>query len=264
MINDEIYIKSVELYNNGLSLTRISKMLNINRDKLSETFKLNGIEVKRVFHKKYCDENIFEKIDSEEKAYWLGFIYADGCVGSKRKYLEIALSVKDKEHLQSFKNFIKAEHKLSYKIDKLNRESIRINIENKKLHNDLVKLGCIPRKSLILTFPTEEQVSKEFIRHFIRGYFDGDGCICFTEKTLSINILGTKEFLQGIQDNVSVFKDKNLYPVNYKRKNINSYRIQVEYINDILYFLDYIYDNSTVKLNRKYEKYLKLKNCRPK
>ena len=73
---------------------------------------------------------------------------------------------------------------------------------SQKTVDDLKKLGCVENKSLILTFPSKEQVPEEFIYHFIRGYFDGDGSICKKEKSnctnYSINIVGTESFIKSL------------------------------------------------------------------
>ena len=61
--------------------------------------------------------------------------------------------------------------------------------------------GCVPNKSLTLTFPSKDIVPSNLLRHFIRGYVDGDGCICVTKpEKIELNVLGTKEFLQGVLD----------------------------------------------------------------
>lgn len=58
---------------------------------------------------------IFENIDTEEKAYWLGFLYADGCVGSKESKVELSLAEKDLRHMEKFRSFIGIENKISYR-----------------------------------------------------------------------------------------------------------------------------------------------------
>lgn len=76
---------------------------------------------------------------------------------------------------------------------------------SKKFKQRLIELGCTPQKSCTLKFPTEEQIPKEYIIPFIRGYFDGDGVLSYTisnkvTKTIVPNtgMLGTEDFLQGV------------------------------------------------------------------
>ena len=69
---------------------------------------------------------------------------------------------------------------------------------SKEMATDLAKAGCYNKKSLTLKFPTEEQVPSKLIRHFLRGYVDGDGCLCCTEKTKQFSITGTEDFFKGM------------------------------------------------------------------
>ena len=84
-------------------------------------------------------------------------------------------------------------------------------IGNKHMRDSLISKGCVPNKSLILKFPSEEILPKELQRHFIRGYFDGDGTIGLyphskTNPKLeeSLLIVGTKPFLEKVQDVLSI------------------------------------------------------------
>lgn len=97
------------------------------------------------------DENIFDNINTEEKAYWLGFIFADGYISSKSFHFELSLSLKDKDHLQKFSDFCK--YTKSIKTDSYR---CRFCLRNKHLWNTLNNYGCVPQKSLILKFPNIE------------------------------------------------------------------------------------------------------------
>lgn len=242
------YNKGLNMYLNGISTIKISKELNISRSRFSDYLKQQGVKVNKLPHKKKINENIFEIIDTEEKAYWLGFLYADGCVASgRRSDIELSLQLSDKEHLQKFKDFIGFEGKLitdSYRC--------RVTFKNNKIKSDLIKLGCTPRKSLTLTFPTEDQVPKELIPHFIRGYLDGDGCIICTEKTKNVSILGTKHILENICLYSKIPKER-IYTSSSKSDKI--FRLELNSQNDILKFCEYIYKNSTIHMDRKFNKY---------
>lgn len=178
----------------GISLTKIKG----NRNTISKILKENNIEIPNKNNKLYnYNDTIFEIIDTEEKAYWLGFLYADGNVtkrlikkeNRKDKFsyqLELSLAEVDKDHLIKFGRFMfqdfNEEKNLKKKIIKLKEKeyiAYKITINSKKIVEDLIKLGCVPKKSLILTYPTEEQIPFKLQHHFIRGYFDGDGCVSF-------------------------------------------------------------------------------------
>jgi hypothetical protein len=125
--------------------------------------------------KRTYNENYFETINSEDKAYFLGFIFADGCVtNDPKKYryqLTLKLHSKDIDILKLFIKSIDADMNVwcSNK-----REICEVSFSGKKIINDLEKLGVLPNKTFSVKYP---QIDKEFERHFLRGYFDGDGCI---------------------------------------------------------------------------------------
>lgn len=205
------------------------------------------------------NEHIFDTIDTEEKAYWLGFIFADGTISSsplrqdaKTQYqFELGLSSKDVDHLKKFAKFI--DYKKDIFCDDIR---CRLSVYSKHFWNILNCNGCTPNKSLTLTFPKKELFSNdELIIHFIRGYVDGDGCLTYTNKehtNPSINILGTTNFLENIKNylNISI----NLSILHPEKQSITKYfNITGEQAFKISYLL---YNNSTIYLNRKYNKFL--------
>ena len=147
------------------------------------------------------DEFYFNKIDTEEKAYWLGFLYADGCVHSNN--YEISVNITDKEHIEKFKTAIKAfNHNITETQDKRfqNEKTLyQFSIKDKQLHQDLIKWGCIPQKSLLIN--KIPNIPRDYVSHFLRGYFDGDGSLHYLQGTNNyrISFIGTKDFLNDIQ-----------------------------------------------------------------
>ena len=258
------WIKEAEiLYKQNISFTQIGKILKVDRKKVSYYLQKKGYKPNHKYMsktkviektKKEIDENIFEKIDTEEKAYWLGFLYADGCVSEIRNSVELSLQEQDYEHLIKYKNFLKSKHEIKKRIKDNKYVSYRLSFNSKKIKEDLIKVGCIPRKSLILTFPTEEQVSKELIPHFIRGYLDGDGCITHNSKgNVSVEILGTNNILKGITNYFNI--ENHIYTFNHS--SVKRFIIAGDKAKSIL---NCLYENATIYLDRKYNKYLKF--CR--
>lgn len=252
---------------NQISLTNLAKKYNTTRNLLSKKLKENNIDVINRQNLLRFNENIFDNIDTEEKAYWLGFIYADGYIGSrpledskKSVYnFELSLSLHDKEHLQKFADFM--EHPTNIKYDSYR---CRFFITNKHLWNTLNNYGCTPRKSLTLEFPNENIFkSKDLIRHFIRGYFDGDGCVSYTKiknnYSIITNCLGTENILNNI---LNYSKIKANLSLN-NRKNILTKYFNLGKTKSFI-LCDYIYENCSIYLTRKYKRYLffKEKNCR--
>lgn len=200
------------------------------------------------------DEFYFNKIDTEEKAYWLGFLYADGCVHSNN--YEISVNITDKEHIEKFKAAIKAfNHNITEIQDKRfqNAKTLyQFSIKDKQLHQDLIKWGCIPQKSLLIN--KIPNIPRDYVSHFLRGYFDGDGSLHYLRGTNNyrISFVGTKDFLNDIQ--------KELQTNVSLQSNIagKAYVLQIAGRKQIERILNYLYNNSKEnnRLNRKYQKYL--------
>lgn len=135
------------------------------------------------------DELFFKTIDSEDKAYWLGFIAADGCVidTKGKRCLQIELSSKDRGHLEKLKSAIKYDGPIHYnrkhylthngKTDVFLCDLLQIN--HTGLVRDLISHGITPRKSKTLQPP---KIRKKLVRHWIRGYFDGDGSVSIDKQ----------------------------------------------------------------------------------
>lgn len=121
------------------------------------------------------NENYFSEINSHEKAYILGFIYADGSVrcNSEHYTLEINQNGERKDVLEKIIKALDAD----IPIKEYSINTFSIQFHSKRIAQDLVKLGAVSNKSLVLQFPTKEQVPEEFLSSFILGCFDGDGCV---------------------------------------------------------------------------------------
>lgn len=252
------YLKAKQLYiNENKSIRKISDELNINRKLLSKKLKEDNISI-RDKNKNYIskskrfnsyDSSIFKKIDTEEKAYWLGFLYADGYVNSE-KGIELTLKKDDLSHIEKFKNFMKCDNKISFREK---QQAYRISIYSKELSNDLTKLGCFQNKSLDLKFPTKKQVPKKLIHHFMRGYFDGDGSICFGQGQLRFSVIGTEKFLLEYEKIIlKVLNRKNSNKWNTEGKAFNirfGGNVQVSKI------YNFLYKDATIYLDRKHDKF---------
>jgi len=224
-------------------------------DKMSFSIYLNKNNVSTVKKIDSCDTT-FEVIDTEDKAYWLGFLYADGAISYKETFptaykVELALKESDKEHVEKFKLFMKSERKIRYREK---TKAVRIIISSKKLCESLIYLGCTPRKSLTLTFPNKKQVPEKLLKHFIRGYFDGDGHISINKNTnclMVVSMLGTSEFLNAV-----IHETKLTCSLKKDKRHLgNTFSIRPR-ISESIDFLNYIYKDAEIYLTRKYSKYL--------
>lgn len=174
----EIEDKIVKMYTEDkISGCKISKELDISLYTVYSVLESKNIKRRSnsINSKKYkCNDNFFNIIDTEEKAYWLGFMYADGYIISDRDAIGLSLSTEDIKHLDKFLISLNANNKISRYTNNINREYARVIIYSNKLKNDLISHGCLENKTFKLDFPN---VDENLVHHFIRGYFDGDGSL---------------------------------------------------------------------------------------
>lgn len=227
-----------------------------------DILKNNGIKVgERNGRKYYFNEKYFDAIDNEHKAYWLGFIYADGSHSCKRYSLRICLKKEDAYILKEFYKDIGCNREISYFLNKqYNQEYAYAYVQHPYLSKTLLEKGVPADKSFKIIFPPDNIVPETYKKDFIRGYFDGDGCISNPKiyYKISYSITGNYDFLNGLKKyllkNIKTFTDIPLY----KSSNSDVYTLSRGGINKVQEFLDYIYEDSTIYLKRKHELYLKL------
>ena len=247
--------------NSGTSLRKLEEETGFNRKILSREIKKYLNKETNFSNRKYeLNENYFENIDSSEKAYWLGFIAADGCIyqtGSGSNVLSFNLNVKDKNHLEKFLQAI--ESTAIIKTIKgtgfgIGTDIASLQINSNKMVKDLNNLGVVQKKSLVLDKPN---IDKKFYNDWIRGYFDGDGSITveLPNGNSQINFLGTKEVLTFIQETL---RPEKINKLQLNDLNKNSFSLTYGGKQLILQLLNKFYKNPIVYLDRKYEKVLKV------
>lgn len=265
---EEINFIKDQYYNEKLSQQSIAKSMDCSVNIIAKTMKKNNLKTRndREQALKYrVDENYFECIDDEHKAYWLGFMYADGFISNKRKQnsykIGMSLSECDKEILDKFNKDLNSNYPLKRYTPKTEYNSknyYRLLISSNKLAEDLIDKGCITNKTKVLCFPNERQVPSKFIKDFIRGYNDGDGCITIPNNSPKIKITGTLEVIQGIQKYFNI-EHLKLYQ-RYPERNINNYSLDIGGRKQVVHILNHLYENSTIYLERKHKKYLDVLN----
>ena len=239
----------------------LSKIFPISVTAINRLLRRNGHKAKpqSELQRKYkIDETFFNTIDTEEKAYTLGLIYADGCNQTERNSVILSLKEDDKEILEKIRAFIQPDKPLQYvdtsKTSFNSSNQYRLVIANKHISERLVELGCGKAKTHNLVFPTEEQVPKQLQRHFIRGYFDGDGSIS-KGKVPKMDIVGTVDFLEYLQDilfnELGLKKTKLNKRLKVSKNNIRA--LQISGRNQCKKIKDYFYKNSTIFMKRKKE-----------
>lgn len=244
------------LINEGKTIREISSYLKVSRSTVNRRLKKYNLHVPNHHNSLKFDNTVFDSIDTEEKAYWLGFLYADGNIHSTMNIVALNLKDSDYNHLEKFKLFLKASNnviKTTIKVNNKEYSICKFSVCDKHFKNTLINLGCFPKKSLVLRFPILS-IFKEYnlVYHFIRGYVDGDGCLTFSKNgRLNLSILGTKEFLEGI---CNIFPNMFASIRKIKRLQTNVYTIFNcgKNADEVTYKL---YHNSTIYLDRKYDRF---------
>lgn len=264
MILQELYEECKKMYLDGMSVTQIAKDKNLDRHNLSSKFKRDNLEVRKGFSysRKYdLNEHYFDVIDTEEKAYILGFIYADGNNLFRTNRISIHLSIIDEEILQKFSHIMYGQEILKYTFNTNNNGKIFkyvwLNLHSKHMSQHLATLGVVERKSKLITFP--EWLDKSLYKHFIRGLIDGDGWIYLAgHNRLSphVGLICTKQ----INDTLSVLFEKELglksYLCKAHKQDFNVMcEIRVKNYHQTKILLDWLYKDATIYLKRKYDLY---------
>lgn len=258
------------------TVSATGRKLNINKGTLRRYMKKNDVTYKHDMRYK-CDDLFFSR-DNEDSFYWAGFIAADGFIcgsnpknGERHKTLGIGLSNVDIDHLMKFRQVINAESPIhTYKVNIKNdnpkyvfkirdRYKSTLTIRSTQIYDDLARFGITERKSLTLKFP-EWIMNHQLCNHFIRGYFDGDGCATsYKYKTckapqVSLIFCGTESFLTTVHE---IFKNNmDLRDRETPVKPTESKCFKLKYGGNGLMsrMVPYIYRNATIFLDRKHKK----------
>lgn len=208
------------------------------------------------------NENYFDKMDSDDKFYLLGYLMADGYNSETRGVVEVSCSEKDKSFLETLNCLIGSSKPLRF-VKCKEDTSYRMSLCSRRLSDKLANLGCVQAKTFKLVFPT--YLNDETIHHFIRGYFDGDGCISYSfakrdnffgNSFLSvITITSTEEFCLHIKSYIkSKLNINSSILCRHLGNNNNNRTLQISGNNQVIKFAEWIYVNSTLFLKRKYDK----------
>lgn len=246
-------------YKSGVTRKNLMQKYNISDHTIYKILDANNI-ARDKNHIRIHDikEDIFDIIDIPEKAYWLGFLYADGYVSKNLSVLELSLQEKDATHVEKFKEFIGSSSPVKNKIITLNNKEFtakRLLICNKRICSDLNKHGCTPAKSLTIGFPNLNTLPESLQSHFIRGFIDGDGTILKANGALRITLLGPEKFLRAISKIISDNCNLNERTISNRKNNGKTFSMSWNGNKQCLKIYKYLFNNSTICLNRKWNKF---------
>lgn len=268
----------VELNSHSEEIIRIYLEEKIGVDAIAKRFNTYGGSIRKIindagamrdydYYRYDVDQTYFEKIDTRSKAYFLGLLMSDGNVQDTG--FRISLKADDREILEKLAielnyegglEFIKPRHKLKKNGEMgMSSPQYRLSIHKNKIAQDLIKLGCMKNKTWKLRFPTEDQVPREFIADFLRGYCDGDGTI--SSKYPQLGFIGNKFFITELINYLPL----KMEPYKWYQQSINPeflddpdkelLSIRISLCHGSKEVLNFLYGNcqDTLYLPRKYE-----------
>jgi len=248
----------------------------------AQRFKIDEVFDPRGGWNRYKFNVDFFKKWSNEVAYVLGFLYADGDIedadaSSRTRY--IAFASKDREIIEKIKAVLKSEHPIHFQPPRTSSDKyghiykssggFRLRIGSKRVFSDLIKLGLIPQKSKVIKFPF---IPMEYLGHFLRGYFDGDGTFYIEQRkginqrlifkrSCTILCSGSKVFLKDLS--AVLAKALNLRSAKIYKGN-REFRI-VYFTKESVKIFKFMYKNSTgLLLKRKFDNFKRFFNIRPR
>lgn len=235
----------------GLNICQLAREYAVTEAAIRKRLLAQGVRLKTQSEaqtKRRLDACFFDNIDSERKAYWLGFLLADGCVRDepgKQPTIFVDLAQEDAGHLQALLVDLRCDTHVGFYRDK----SAYISIRSARLAEGLARHGCIPRKTRVVKFPGT--VPRELYPHFVRGYFDGDGSVYYSRSLQNwyMNIAGTSAFVERVRD--ILVEACGAYPVRPQRTGAFTYQIQFGGRRQVLRILRWLYCGATLYLPRK-------------
>lgn len=265
----------VQEYLNGKTTYELGEKYGVNRATVGRYLKKQGVELRSSTDDMYADswkspyhfdEHWLDELDCEEKFYFLRFFAADGCNRENYNNAVIALSDVDLELLEKFKVLLKSDRPIrkgKNGVTKKGEQKYRVIFEltSKYFCSRLTELGLMRAKTLKICFP--DYVPDKYLSAYVRGVFDGDGCvsICYTTSKPkgSCNIAGTELFIKDLQ---KIFIEKLNVHATVDNQHGNSWAVDINRQEDMKVFLDWIYGDANIYLERKYQKYLEFLNSR--
>lgn len=249
------------------------KFFHIGEKRLKSILDKNGYQARvcgELNQQYHFDWNFFTT-QSEDFAYFLGLMGSDGCIAEQSNQIYIELQENDWEVLESLRKSMKLERPIKFYTTKKGYKSAKLYIENKKIKEILCTWGLCPNKTYeIEKFHFPIQLDDIYWKDYIRGYFDGDGCIKRTKGQITFQIDGTnkkllstiKKYLEEtLQIKIILTEDKPLlYRKNKHDRTVTCYRL-CAYGNNANRIFDFIYQQPMkIYMRRKFDKYKEFSN----
>lgn len=216
------------LYKEGKSSQEIANKFNVCCHTITNILDKNGVKRNNIYHNINLNEEYWHKIDTYDKAYFLGFLLTDGNVCGNG--IRLSLSEKDKNILEVFRN--KTNNENPIKTNKRGMSSF--SVKRRQWVNDLSQYGVIPNKTQTVKLPL---IDNSLMSHLIRGLIDGDGWI--SSKAHQIGLCGTCELVTSVRN--LLVKELGVYVVKVLHTQPHLWQISWSSRNDINKICSYMY-----------------------
>lgn len=257
----------IQKYNAGTSKNALHLEYKVSEGTIRRALRRNNITIRQVqgtnISHYYINSNFFEKDKiTRESAYVLGLLASDGNVARKENCVYIELNTVDIQLLIEINQVLENEREVKTYSRKDRNDTSKLYFFSRKIVEDLAYFNIIPNKTYA-NVDFAEHIPDKYFFDFIRGYFDGDGCITKVNSTLRWQLdgvsLSTFQTIQsffkkaGIELKIRIEKDKKSTMPKYRLYCYSKKRC--EQIFELLYA-----NNPSLKMERKYKKFLSLLN----
>lgn len=241
----------------------IAKKYNLNKETARLRLKELGLEIKNKNRiNRHIKSDYFSKIDSAEKAYWIGFLFTDGAVDHYRKTGRVRLQLQenDLQILQKFREDLGIESKIIYD-RRVNSTCCSVEFVDEQIFNDLQKYSIIPNKTYAVENLPILSIPEEFLPAFALGLFDGDGCLtCSSDFSKDVTLNYTAYHESEVIDFQAMIDGFIKKTEHNKPIFTSAWHVQWRDRFQVLKILDFLYEKSPRHLERKYNLYISLKN----
>lgn len=241
--------KVINSYTSGTSIMELAKIYNVSPSTICNYLEKANIPRNNLYHNLNLRRDYFSVIDSFDKAYYLGFLITDGCVGDNN-CITLELQAEDDYILKILSNKICNENPIYYSP----RNEASLSFKSQQIKDDLAKYGVVPRKTDLVYLPT---LSDDMMPHLIRGMIDGDGWISVCSHQLGF--CGNSNTVTQMRD--YLVNKLGVYKVKVLQCGKHLYQVTWGAQDDIIKICEFLYDNKQdCYLIRKYENFLQIKD----
>lgn len=255
----------IQMYSEGQSTRVIGNYFGVSNTAISMCLHDHGIVIRpphrlkeKVFNENFFHDMETETVTAQYQYYILGLLLADGTNSLTHQTVTLSLQERDKDILEKIATVIDLHNDLQYiNVQKYHPDmncsnQYRMSLFSKALSEDLANLGMVPNKTVYLTFP--EHIPETELPHFIRGFFDGDGCVSYSSDRVYINFVGTVNFIEPLAQHIEMATGIKGHVGHPKGKSDFIRTLAFSAKKDVARFLEFLYTGSLIHMNRKYEK----------